>query len=312
MSIPLVSIGITSYNRPETLKQTLQSAIEQTYKNIEIIVSDDCSTKNKQIEETIQDFLAKDSRIKYFKQLTNRGFNFNSSFVLSKSTGLYFMWLCDDDWIDKNYIEYCYEYLEKNKDYVLVCGTTKFYNGSEYLFDGVKINVEDEDNTKRLLSFYTQQLGSTNLPNYGLIRREFLLNHELKNIIGHDNIIFANIAYTGKFKTLDNIYFHRRLGGISISLENIATYLKLPLIQRRFPHIILWGNIFKDVTVQSRTLSGLSFLKRLLLACKLTVLILLNLEKHLGLYKMRFVRSKSQVIKNSRLNKPRDKRENRR
>ncbi|MBD0261856.1 MAG: glycosyltransferase family 2 protein, partial [Tolypothrix sp. Co-bin9] len=42
----LVSVIIPTYNRPKYLKQAIESAIKQTYKNIEIIVSDDCSPEN--------------------------------------------------------------------------------------------------------------------------------------------------------------------------------------------------------------------------------------------------------------------------
>ncbi|MBD1212120.1 MAG: glycosyltransferase, partial [Dolichospermum circinale Clear-D4] len=43
---PLVSVIIPTYNRPEYLKQAINSAVQQTYENIEIIVCDNCSSEN--------------------------------------------------------------------------------------------------------------------------------------------------------------------------------------------------------------------------------------------------------------------------
>lgn len=75
---PLVSIAMLTYNRADGyLKQAIQSAVTQTYSNIEIIVSDNCSTDN--TEKLVKSF--NDSRIRYFKQSRNIGMVPNSNFV---------------------------------------------------------------------------------------------------------------------------------------------------------------------------------------------------------------------------------------
>ncbi|HEV3223252.1 MAG TPA: glycosyltransferase family 2 protein [Puia sp.] len=93
---PLVTIGIPTYNRPEGLYRTLESITAQTFKNIEIIVSDNCS-ENKMVKDVIDKFRSLDSRIISFTQETNIGVIDNFKFVLQKSTGDYFMWAADDD-----------------------------------------------------------------------------------------------------------------------------------------------------------------------------------------------------------------------
>ena len=75
----LVTIAIPTYNRADNyLKQALSSALVQTYRNIEIIVSDNCSTDN--TESVVKNF--KDSRIRYFKQKKNIGPYKNFNFLL--------------------------------------------------------------------------------------------------------------------------------------------------------------------------------------------------------------------------------------
>ena len=66
---PLVSVIIPTYNRPDYLKQAIESAVKQTYRNLEIIVSDNCSKKSP--ESLVEEF--GDSRIRFFRQPTNVG-----------------------------------------------------------------------------------------------------------------------------------------------------------------------------------------------------------------------------------------------
>jgi glycosyltransferase involved in cell wall biosynthesis len=101
---PLVSIGIPTYNRASSyLKHTLRSAVNQTYKNIEIIVSDNCSPDNP--ESVVKEF--NDPRIRYYRQEKNIGAINNFNFCLEQSRGKYFLLLLDDDLIDEDFVSTC-------------------------------------------------------------------------------------------------------------------------------------------------------------------------------------------------------------
>jgi glycosyltransferase involved in cell wall biosynthesis len=101
---PLISIAIPTYNRADSyLTQALQSALNQTYKNIEIIVSDNCSRDN--TEMVVSTF--NDKRIRYFRHKENIGANNNFNFCLKQAKGSYFLLLQDDDLIDKDFVETC-------------------------------------------------------------------------------------------------------------------------------------------------------------------------------------------------------------
>ncbi len=100
----LVSIGIPTYNRANSyLKQALLSAVNQTYKNIEIIVSDNCSSDD--TESVVKAF--NDPRIRYYRQKENVGPLDNRNFCLKQSKGEYFVLLFDDDLIDDDFISTC-------------------------------------------------------------------------------------------------------------------------------------------------------------------------------------------------------------
>jgi glycosyltransferase involved in cell wall biosynthesis len=113
MDNPLVTIGIPTYNRANRyLKQALQSAVDQTYPNIEIIVSDNCSTDN--TEMVVKSFA--DSRIRYFKHTTNIGAAKNFNYCLEQARGVYFLMLHDDDLIDPDFVEICIQRANSRND----------------------------------------------------------------------------------------------------------------------------------------------------------------------------------------------------
>lgn len=125
---PLVSVGIPTYNRPEGLRRTLECITGQTYKNLEIIVSDNCSP-NPDVERVGKEFAQKDPRVQYFRQKENFAGSsdiayfitavFNFQFVLEKATGEYFMWAADDDNWDPRFISTLLKLLESNKTAVI-------------------------------------------------------------------------------------------------------------------------------------------------------------------------------------------------
>jgi len=113
---PLVSVGIPTYNRVEALKSAIDCFSNQTYKNIEIIISDNCSP------DPLYNEIAKKNtdRIRFFRQEKNIGFKKNHDFVKQKANGKYFMWAHDDDVFPPDYIEISVRYLEADPDAVLV------------------------------------------------------------------------------------------------------------------------------------------------------------------------------------------------
>ncbi|MBP0113288.1 glycosyltransferase family 2 protein [Bradyrhizobium vignae] len=103
---PLVSVGIPTFNRPEGLRRTLRLITSQTYRNLEILISDNASP-GPETEKVVRDFSATDARIIYFRQPANIGAIANFRFVLAKASGEYFMWAADDDEWDARFIETC-------------------------------------------------------------------------------------------------------------------------------------------------------------------------------------------------------------
>ncbi len=103
-NLPLVSIGLPIFNRPEGLIRTLECLVNQTYQNFEIIIADNCSP-NLDVERISREYLEKDNRISYYRHDSNKGWGFNTNFVIEKANGDYFMRATDDDFWDETYVE---------------------------------------------------------------------------------------------------------------------------------------------------------------------------------------------------------------
>ena len=110
---PLVSIAIPTYNRANSyLTHALQSAVNQTYGNIEIIVCDNCSPDHTEL--VVKEF--NDPRIRYYRQKTNIAPVDNWNFSLEQSRGKYYVLLHDDDLIDDDFISTCMNAVEPHSE----------------------------------------------------------------------------------------------------------------------------------------------------------------------------------------------------
>ncbi|WP_010496800.1 glycosyltransferase [Paenibacillus elgii] len=114
---PKVSILIPTYNRPHYLELALKSALAQTYKHIEIIISDD--SPDEISRKVIEPYLEKFPYVKYCKNQKDRwGGNFQN--LLDLATGEYIAFLADDDLFHPNKVTRMAFYLSQFKEVTLV------------------------------------------------------------------------------------------------------------------------------------------------------------------------------------------------
>lgn len=106
----LVSIIMPSYNTASYIKQTIQSVLDQTYTNWELIIVDDCSTDNTdEVVDTI-----KDCRIRYFKNEKNSGAAISRNKALREAKGQWIAYLDSDDlWMPEK-LEKQIKFMEEN------------------------------------------------------------------------------------------------------------------------------------------------------------------------------------------------------
>lgn len=151
---PRVSIGLPVYNGERFIKESIDSLLSQTFKDFEIIISDNASTDA--TEQICRDYLLVDERIKYFRQTENKGALANFLAVLEKSSGYYFMWASSDDKFAARHLENLVRALELSKGDAVSMSNAKIMDESGSVLSQTNIqNIE----SKNKLS-YTIALGS--------------------------------------------------------------------------------------------------------------------------------------------------------
>lgn len=115
----LISVIIPIYNTQDYLDLCLTSIINQTYKNLEIIIIDDGSTDNS--KEIVNKYMNMDNRIVYYHQ-KNSGVGIARNKGIDLSKGNYITFIDSDDYVDETYIEKLYMTI-KTDDAFSICGT---------------------------------------------------------------------------------------------------------------------------------------------------------------------------------------------
>lgn len=122
MNQPLVSVCIPAYNNADYIKETIECVLNQTYKNIELIVVDDQSKDNTvDVVRSIQD-----DRLKLYINEKNLGMSGNWNRCMELCTGEYIKLICADDLIHETLIAREVEAMEAHPEVLLVESDTQF------------------------------------------------------------------------------------------------------------------------------------------------------------------------------------------
>ena len=114
----LISIIVPVYNTEKYLDRCLSSLVNQTYKNIEILIINDGSPDNSQ--KIIDKYTKKNKNIRSFVRC-NSGISSTRNYGIDNAKGDYIIFIDSDDYVDNNYCEYLYNILTKNKCDIACC-----------------------------------------------------------------------------------------------------------------------------------------------------------------------------------------------
>jgi glycosyltransferase involved in cell wall biosynthesis len=212
---PSVSIGLPVFNGEDYVAEAITSIVSQTYKNIEIIISDNASSDR--TGEICRNFAARDSRVRYHRNEQNLGASRNYEISFGMASGAYFKWAADDDVLAPTFIERCVEVLEADREAVLCYSKTTTIDGQGQPVSagGAYPAIDAAMPHERFrASFFS---GET-YPVWGLIRTEVLRRTRLLGpFVCHDRTLLAELALHGRFHCIDEfLFFHREHPGRSV------------------------------------------------------------------------------------------------
>jgi glycosyltransferase involved in cell wall biosynthesis len=249
-SSPLVTIGCAVYNGEATLARALDPLVGQDYANLEILISDDCSTDSSRA--IIQEYAARDSRIRVLKNEKNVGVTANFNRLFREARGKYFMWADQDDIRDVTFVSKAVAALEADPAAVLCHSHTGVFVGDptdiKYLIllygvDGVQSRV-------LRYSLFLRYFSDTTI--YGLIRTDALRSTNLwRSDLGSASALLFELLLLGKFIQIPEVlYFYsgrgvRKRPGPKEEYERSNPGKKMPLLY--FPFLVVALNQTRDV-----------------------------------------------------------------
>lgn len=187
----VISVIIPVYNVELYLDDCVNSVINQSYSNLEVILVDDCSPDRS--GEMCDEWAEKESRIKVIHKKKNEGLGYARNSGLEVATGDYILFLDSDDFFDLKLCEKALNRLKEENADICVFGHKKYYNGiakSHRSFDGINDNYEGKDIINEFLAkTIGQDADEAGMPKIGMSAWRVLYK---ASVILENNIRFCS------------------------------------------------------------------------------------------------------------------------
>ena len=169
-----VSIILPVYKVEKYLRQCLDSIVSQTFKDIEIVIINDCSPDNSL--QIIKEYQQKDSRIVLLNLPENKGLSNARNEGMRIATSKYIVFVDSDDWVREDYIEVLFNDIENSDCDVFAEGFVSYDNKtSKYVREKYSLLTTKSKNNKALILFPSINCG----PWSKIYKKDFLSKHNL-------------------------------------------------------------------------------------------------------------------------------------
>lgn len=131
MSQKLISICIPTYNRPMQLKRMLESIDTTKVDDIDIVISENCSPKQKETRKVVEEYQKTHPyEVHYFENDRNLGYDKNIRAAVARATGRFCMFFSDDDMAMPGALDEYIEFVQKHKDVGYILRSYRNYSDS--------------------------------------------------------------------------------------------------------------------------------------------------------------------------------------
>jgi glycosyltransferase involved in cell wall biosynthesis len=212
---PRLSIGLPVYNGEAFLAAAIDSLLAQTYRDFELIITDNASTDG--TEAICRARAARDPRVRYYRNASNVGAMHNFNRVVELARGEYFKWAAHDDLHEPAFLERCVEALERRPDVVLACTRLADIDEKDarkaVAATGLAWDSPHPNARFRALANPRHRCESIfGVIRASVLRRTFLIS----DYAGCDRVLLAQLALAGKFYEVPEVLFlHREHRGRS-------------------------------------------------------------------------------------------------
>ncbi len=205
-----VTIGVPAYNAERFLPLTLESLVDQTYRDIEIVVVDNASTDG--TADVVREFAKRDDRVRYHRNERNIGAGRNFIRCVELTNTEFFRWQSADDYSAPTFVEQCVQVLDAHPDVIQAYPKAILIdeNGVELERYEERIGTVAGSPRER----YLHVMRSIRLSNglYGVMRTDLLKKTAIHgSYAGADVVVQAEIALYGKIWELPDFLYFRRM-----------------------------------------------------------------------------------------------------
>lgn len=231
---PLVSVGLFVYNGERFIEEALQSILNQTFTDFELIISDNASTDR--TGEIAQAYAQCDSRIRYYRAEKNMGAGWNARRVYELATGKYFKWAAVDDLLAPDMLRQCVEILEDDANCVVAYARTKEVDEKGAFIKNyiTPIRTDYDDPVARFREMLMTG-GHMCYQIYGVMRTSALRQIPPQGIyVNGDGVLLARMSLLGRFYEVPEYLFisRRHIGQSSTILPTRLTQPRFRLTNR--------------------------------------------------------------------------------
>lgn len=246
----LISIIVPVYNVEDYLKECLDSVINQSYTNIEILLIDDGSTDNS--SKICKEYCIIDNRIKYYKK-DNSGLGSARNYGIKKSNGNYLSFIDSDDVVSINMIEILYSEIKKNKCDISVCKYNLFKD--RYIYEPGIYTTEIMNQDEIIINLMIDKKITSHSCNK-LYDRSLFNNN--KYIVGRK---YEDIGTTYRLLLLSSkvVYIDQELYGYRFRNNSITNKLSkntlldyIEMVNKRYDDLIKYKYELKDYIDMNR------------------------------------------------------------
>jgi len=209
-SLPRLCVGLPVYNGEKYLAQALDSLLEQTCADFQLLIADNASTDG--TERICRTYAARDPRIRYYRNTENIGAARNWYYVFELCQCEYFKWAAHDDIYAPEFLQRCVEALDQDHSIILCYTRTKVIDAHGN-FERDFALAGDTHSTKPHVRLYSMiGIDLLCVQMYGVMRAEALRKaHVYMGYPGWDRNTLAELSLMGRICELPEYLFYHRL-----------------------------------------------------------------------------------------------------
>ena len=247
-----LSVIIPVYNAEKYIDKCLNSIINQSLKDIEIICIDDCSTDNSL--DVLYKFAAHDERIKIITLNENHGQGFVRNIGIKQAKGEYLSFIDADDWIELDTFESTYSHAKNNNLDVVIFKLINYNSDSEEFYETDYYNINFLENQKEIFNykdllnkFFSIPLGPVNKIYKTAILKENDIYFPQEYSMFEDNPFFYDVFLAAnKISFIPHHFYYRRVHNDSLMQNRNECMFDIVPVLDDVMSIFLKYNIFEE------------------------------------------------------------------